>query len=74
MTRIFFVKVKFSSIEHIHVDESNGEINITINELPIRARAIKAIIKALSKYFNTKPENVKIVQGLSSKIKTVAIT
>lgn len=74
MTRIFFVKVKFSSIEYIHVDESNGEINITINELPIRGRANKAIIKALSKYLNTKPENVKIVQGLSSKIKTVAIT
>ena len=74
MTKVFVVKIKFSSLEHILVDECSNEISISINELPIKGRANKAIIKIISKYFNIEPANIKIIRGLSAKTKLIEIS
>jgi uncharacterized protein YggU (UPF0235/DUF167 family) len=68
------VKVKFGLSEEIVVDQHTNEINISINELPIKGRANRAIIKAISTYFNIAPENIKIVYGLFSKTKFIEIS
>lgn len=74
MTKIFLVRVKFSSSEQILVNHLTNEIDILIKEVPIKGRANKAIINILSKYFNIKTENIKIVRGLFSKTKFIEIS
>jgi len=74
LTRIYLVKVKFSTLEEILVDQHTNEINISINELPIKGRANRAIVKAISTYFNIATENVKIVHGMLSKTKFIEIS
>ena len=74
MTKIFLVKVKFGSSEEILVNQLTNEINISIKELPIKGSANRAIINAISTYFNIKPEKIKIVRGLFSKTKFIEIS
>lgn len=74
MTKVFLVKIKFSSFEQILVDERTNEISISTNELPIKGRANKVIIKIMSRYFNIKPANVKIVRGVSARTKIIQIS
>jgi uncharacterized protein YggU (UPF0235/DUF167 family) len=74
MTKIFLVRVKFSSSEQILVNHLTNEIDISIKEVPIKGRANKAIINILSKYYNIKTENIKIVRGLFSKTKFIEIS
>ena len=74
MTKIFLVKVKFSSSEEILVNQLTNEIDISIKELPIKGKANRAIINAISIYFNIKPEKVKIVHGLLSRTKFIEIS
>lgn len=56
------------------VDEHTKEISLSINELPIKGKANRAIIKMISRYFRVKPTNVKIIRGLSSRTKVVEIS
>ncbi|VFJ14561.1 conserved protein of unknown function [Candidatus Nitrosocosmicus franklandus] len=56
------------------VDECTKEISVSINELPIKGRANRAVIKMISGYFHVKPTNVKIIRGLSSRTKVVEIS
>jgi len=56
------------------VDERTNEISISTNELPIKGRANKVIIKIMSRYFNIKPANVKIVRGISARTKIIQIS
>ena len=74
MTKIFLVKVKFSSSEEILVNQLTNEINISIKELPIKGKANRAIINAISIYFNIKPKKIKIVPGLISRKKFIEIS
>lgn len=71
--KIYKVKVKFSPVQKLVINENALEIDISINVLPVKGGANKEIVKKLSKYFNVKQSNIEIVQGEFSRTKTVQV-
>ncbi|MBA3750414.1 MAG: DUF167 domain-containing protein [Nitrosopumilus sp.] len=67
------VKVKFDSFDKLILNEINKEIEISVRSVPIKGEANKEIIRKISKYFNVKTDNVRIVHGLYSNIKVIDI-
>jgi len=60
---------KFSEVKQI--DENTLEIRI--KSPPIKGKANKELIELLSKFFNVKKSQIKIVKGLTSRNKVVQI-
>jgi len=50
-----------------------GALHVYVNAPPLEGKANKAILEALSKYFNVKKSNISFVSGTKSKIKTFEI-
>jgi len=58
--------------EHVEkIDDSNFEISV--KEPPVQGMANKAIVKALSDYFNVHHGRVRIVSGYTSRNKIIEI-
>lgn len=53
------------------VDESNFTVSVT--EAPVKGMANAAIRKALARYFNVAPSQVRLVSGFSSRQKVFEI-
>ena len=49
-------------------------LHVYVKEPPMDGEANKAIIKALSNYFNQKPSKVKLISGFKSKAKIFEIS
>lgn len=73
ISKIYKVKVKFSPVQKLAINENALEIDISINVLPVKGRANKEIVKKLSKYFNVKSSDIEIVHGEFSNTKTVKV-
>jgi uncharacterized protein len=73
MTRTYIVKVKFDPSGQFTVDEATMEINVSLRCAPIKGKANKELISLISKHFNIKPSNIKIIHGLFSKTKVIQI-
>jgi len=46
---------------------------VAVSEPPVQGRANRAIIRALSAYFNVKPYQVELISGKTSKTKVLKI-
>ena len=69
-----FVKAKpGAGEERIEKIDASNYI-ISVKEPPVKGRANLAITRALAKYFNIKPYNVKIVSGYASRNKIIEIS
>ena len=68
-----FVKAKPSAHEEkvIKIDETNFEVSV--KEPPIQGRANRAILNALSKYFNTPLFKMRIISGHTSRQKIIEV-
>lgn len=71
---IYTVKIKFNSFDKFILDNSNKEIEISINSRPVNGKANKEAIKKIADFFKIKSTNVKIIQGLRSTTKKIDIT
>lgn len=68
-----FIKVKPNSKEEKIEQIDFNNFIVAVKEPPIRGRANKAIIKALSEYFKVSKSNLKIISGHTSRQKIVEI-
>ncbi len=64
------VKIRF---REDFVEEKNGVLVVGIKALPEKGKANRELIRKLAKYFKVDDSKIKIVSGLSSKNKVVAI-
>ncbi|HKU82960.1 MAG TPA: DUF167 domain-containing protein [Candidatus Nitrosocosmicus sp.] len=71
--RTYIVKVKFDPSGQFIVDEATMEIKVSIRCVPVKGKANRALINTISKHFNIKPSNIKIIHGLYSKTKVIQI-
>lgn len=46
---------------------------VSVKEPPIRGKANEAVVVALAEYFKVAPQNVRIISGKTSKLKTIDI-
>lgn len=51
----------------------DGTLLVSVKEPPLDGRANKAVVEALSEYFNTNKSKITIVKGHKTKYKTVEI-
>lgn len=70
---IYTVKIKFNSFDKFVLDNSNKEIEISINSPPVNGKANKEVIEKIADFFKVKSTNVKIIQGLRSTTKKIDI-
>lgn len=73
MSRKYIVKVKFDPSGRFTVDETTMEINVSLRCVPVKGNANRELINTISKYFETKPSNIKIIHGLYSNTKVIQI-
>jgi uncharacterized protein (TIGR00251 family) len=71
---IFTVRVKFDSFDKFVLDDANNEIEISVSSVPVKEKANKEIMQKISKNFNVKKSDVRIIHGLHSKTKVIDIT
>lgn len=69
-----FVKVKTRARTDELEKTSKNTFLVKVREVPEKGRANKAIIKLLSEYFKIPQQKVKIVSGVTSKIKIIEIS
>ena len=55
------------------VVEQNGVLRVYTTTAPEKGRANSAVIELLSEYFNVPKSRIKILNGLKSREKTIAI-
>jgi len=68
------VKVKVGKNESKVVKKNSGEYEVWVKARPVKGSANKEFIKTLSKYFNLKPSNLRIVKGFTSPFKIIEVT
>ncbi|TVP40132.1 hypothetical protein NARC_90037 [Candidatus Nitrosocosmicus arcticus] len=73
LSRTYIVKVKFDPSGHFTVDEATMEINISLRCAPVKGKANRELINIISKHFDIKPSNIKIIHGLFYKTKVIQI-
>ncbi|MDN5866424.1 MAG: DUF167 domain-containing protein [Candidatus Nitrosocosmicus sp.] len=73
MSRTYIVKVKFDLSGQFTVDEVTMEINVSLRCVPVKGKANRELINIISKHFDTRPSNIKIIHGLYSKTKMIQI-
>jgi uncharacterized protein len=73
LSRTSVVKVKFDPSGRLNVDEEKMEINISLRCAPVKGKANNELINIISKHFDIKPSNIKIIHGLFSKTKVILI-
>jgi len=73
LSRTYIVKVKFDPSGQFTVDEAKMEINIALRCAPLKGKANRELINIISKHFDIKPSNIKIIHGLFSKTKVIQI-
>ena len=73
LSRTYVVKVKFDPSGRLNVDEEKMEINISLRCAPVKGKANSELINIISKHFDIKPSNIKIIHGLFSKTKVIRI-
>lgn len=73
MSRTYIVKVKFDPSGQFTVDETTKEINISLRSVPVKGKANRELVNIISKQFDIKPSNIKIIHGLYSKTKVIQI-
>jgi uncharacterized protein len=73
LSRTYVVKVKFDPTGQLNVDEEKMEIYISLRCAPVKGKANNELIKIISKHFDIKPSNIKIIHGLFSKTKVILI-
>jgi uncharacterized protein YggU (UPF0235/DUF167 family) len=69
LSRTYVLKVKFDPSGRLNVDEEKMEINISLRCAPVKGKASSDLINIISKHFDIKPSNIKIIHGLFSKSK-----
>jgi uncharacterized protein len=74
LPRTYIVKVKFDPSGRLSVDEEKMEINISLRCAPVKGRANRELINIISKHFDIKPSNIKIIHGLFSKTKVILMS
>ena len=67
------VKAKPSAREEKVEKMENGSFMVSVKEPPKDDRANRAIIKALAKYFNISPSNIRLNIGFTSRKKIFEI-
>lgn len=73
MSRTYIVKVKFDPSGQFTVDETTKEINVSLRSVPVKGKANRELVNIISKQFDIKPSNIKIIHGLFSKTKVIQI-
>ncbi len=73
MSRTYIVKVRFDPSGQFTVDETTNSINVSLRCVPVKGKANKELINIISKQFDIKPSNIKIIHGLYSKTKVIQI-
>ena len=68
-----FVKVKPSAKEDEIEKLSENSFYISVKEPPVKGRANRAVIEALSEYFDLPKSEIEIVAGQTSKQKIINI-
>ncbi len=63
-----------SSRQSIGAPGSDGRLRVWVNVAPEQGKANKAVLKLLMKEFKVKPQEIVIVQGQTSPLKTIQIT
>ena len=67
----YLVKWKPGSSQEKIIKNSNNELTIYLRAKPHDGEANEALIKLLSKYFDTPKTSIKIVHGAKSRNKTI---
>ncbi|MBN1916117.1 DUF167 domain-containing protein [Candidatus Dojkabacteria bacterium] len=49
------------------------DYKLKVTDPPQKGKANDAIIRLLSQYFDTKPQNISIIKGMKNNIKTIEI-
>ncbi len=73
LSRTYIVKVRFDPSGQFTVDETTNLINVSLRCAPVKGKANKELINIISKQFDIKPSNIKIIHGLYSKTKVIQI-
>ena len=73
MSRTYIVKVKFDTSGQLMVDEATMAINVSLRCVPVKGKANRELINVISKHFDIKASNIKIIHGLYSKTKVIQI-
>lgn len=73
MSRTYIVKVKFDPGGQFTFDEATMEINVSLRCVPVKGKANKELVNIISKHFDIKASNIKIIHGLYSKTKVIQI-
>lgn len=63
---------KSSKVEIVKVDECNYKIKLT--EAPEKGKANEQCVSILAKYFKVRKQDIRIIQGLHSRIKRIEIS
>ena len=69
LPRTYIVKVKFDPSGRLSVDEEKMEINISLWCAPVKGRANTELINIISKHFDIKPSNIKIIHDYFLKLR-----
>ena len=68
-----FVKVKPRAREEKVIKISDTNFKVWVKEPPEKGRANRAVLKALSNYFDISQSDIKIISGSTSKLKIIEI-
>ncbi len=69
----YLITVKPGSSQEKIVQTSDDSFIVYLRAKPHDGEANTALIKILSKYFNTSKTSIKIIRGAKSRIKTIEI-
>lgn len=73
LSRTYVVEVKFDPSGQFVVNEATMEIRVSLRCVPVKGKANRELINTISKHFDIKPSNIKIIHGLYSKTKVIQI-
>jgi len=73
LSRTYVVEVKFDPSGRFVVNEATMEIRVSLRCVPVKGKANRELINTISKHFDIKPSNIKIIHGLHSKTKVIQI-
>ncbi len=66
--------VKIDSFDKFVLDYDDGEIEISVGPVPVKEKANMELMQRISKNFNVKKSNVRMMHGFHSKTKVMDIT
>jgi len=66
--------VKIDSFDKFVLDYDDGEIEISVGPVPVKEKANMELMQRISKNFNVKKSNVRMMHGFHPKTKVMDIT